>query len=362
MSGEWARSSALQAVDQLIADLGGDVEAAFADAGISVSVLQQPDLPLPAQAVVELFESAAEMCRCDSFGLQLACRQTLAVIGPLWQLAQCAPDVRTLLQQLEQFFQHVTGGAQVSLEQRSEGVALCYSLASGVSPRDRHTIELGLGLLCREIRRHCGPRWQPKAVQLRHAPPGEQDWHRQIFGANLFFNQERNAVHFDQAILQQPLIDGKRQNQQLLQQLQQQAQPDIARQTEKLLRDMLPFFRCSLPVLAQALGCSTRTLQRNLAAAGTSVQQLRDQVRADLALKYLQQSSLAVADIAEILGYTSQSAFTRSFQRWYDINPLRARKQVPASRHAGAQRSDLHGDAPVLAENRCAVDPVAGRR
>ena len=56
MSGEWARSSALQAVDQLIADLGGDVEAAFADAGISVSVLQQPDLPLPAQAVVELLD------------------------------------------------------------------------------------------------------------------------------------------------------------------------------------------------------------------------------------------------------------------------------------------------------------------
>ena len=258
MSGKWARSSALLAVDQLIADLGGNVEAAFAHAGISVAALQQPELPLPAQAVVELFESAAEHCRCDSFGLQLACRQTLAVIGPLWQLAQCAPDIRTLLQQLEQFFQHVTSGAQVSLEHGSYGVALCYSLASGVNPRDRHTIELGLGLLCREIRRHYGPRWHPKAVQLRHAPPGDLDWHRQIFGTNLFFNQERNAVHFDQATLQQPLIDGKRQNQQLLQQLQQQAQPDIARQTEKLLRDMLPFFRCSLPVLAQALGCSTR--------------------------------------------------------------------------------------------------------
>ena len=284
MSGKWARSSALLAVDQLIADLGGNVEAAFAHAGISVAALQQPELPLPAQAVVELFESAAEHCRCDSFGLQLACRQTLAVIGPLWQLAQCAPDIRTLLQQLEQFFQHVTSGAQVSLEQGSDGVALCYSLASGVSPRDRHTIELGLGLLCREIRRHCGPRWQPKSVQLRHSPPREQDWHRQIFGSKLFFNQERNAVHFDQATLQQPLIDGRQQCQQLLQQLQQEARPDIALQTEKLLRDMLPFFRCSLPMLAQALGCSTRTLQRNLAAAGTSVQDLRDQVRGSLLL------------------------------------------------------------------------------
>lgn len=328
MSGKWARSSALLAVDQLIADLGGNVEAAFAHAGISVAALQQPELPLPAQAVVELFESAAEHCRCDSFGLQLPCRQTLAVIGPLWQLAQCAPDIRTLLQQLEQFFQHVTSGAQVSLEQGSDGVALCYSLASGVNPRDRHTIELGLGLLCREIRRHCGPRWHPKAVQLRHAPPGDLDWHRQIFGTNLFFNQERNAVHFDQATLQQPLIDGRQPNQQLLRQLQQHAQPGIALQTEKLLRDMLPFFRCSLPMLAQALGCSTRTLQRNLAAAGTSVQDLRDQVRADLALKYLQQSALPIVDIAEILGYTSQSAFTRSFQRWYGVNPLSARKHA----------------------------------
>lgn len=330
MPGEWVRSSALHAIDQLIADLGGDVELLFARAGISVAVLQQPDLPLPVQAVVELFESAAAHCQCDSFGLQLASRQTLAVIGPLWQLAQCAPDIRTLLLQLEQFFQHVTSGAQVSLDHRADGVAVCYSLTSGISPRDRHTIELGFGLLCNEIRRHCGSRWQPQAVQLRHAPPANPGWHRQAFGSRLYFNQERNAVHLDQATLQQSLINSQRPNQQLLAQMQQE-HPDIAWQTEKLLRDMLPFFRCSLPVLANALGSSTRTLQRNLAAGGTSVQQLRDQVRADLALKYLQQSSLAVADIAEILGYTSQSAFTRSFQRWYGINPLGARKQAAAT-------------------------------
>jgi len=54
-----------------------------------------------------------------------------------------------------------------------------------------------------------------------------------------------------------------------------------------------------------------RSLQRRLFEAGTTFEELREQVREDLAVKYVQQSNLRLAEISEILGYSQQSAFKR---------------------------------------------------
>ena len=70
---------------------------------------------------------------------------------------------------------------------------------------------------------------------------------------------------------------------------------------------------------------SSRSLQRHLTHQSTSFSRMLDAVRADLALKYLRQSELAVADIAEILGFSETSALTRAFSRWYGHSPRRER-------------------------------------
>jgi AraC-like DNA-binding protein len=73
-----------------------------------------------------------------------------------------------------------------------------------------------------------------------------------------------------------------------------------------------------------------RTLQRRLAEAGTSFQGLRNRVRADIALKYLRQSSLQAAQIAEILGYSEPAAFMHAFRRQHGFTPSQARRQGDA--------------------------------
>jgi AraC-like DNA-binding protein len=80
--------------------------------------------------------------------------------------------------------------------------------------------------------------------------------------------------------------------------------------------------------IAGAVATSPRTLQRQLAENGTTFQKLRDQVRADLALKYLRQSTLRFAEISEILGFAEPSVFTRSFRRWHGCTPREARRHI----------------------------------
>jgi AraC-like DNA-binding protein len=79
--------------------------------------------------------------------------------------------------------------------------------------------------------------------------------------------------------------------------------------------------RVRLASIAAGLGLSPRTLQRKLHEAGASFQQVLDAARHALAQDYLRQRGLSLADIAFLLGYQEQSAFTHAFREWSGMNP-----------------------------------------
>ncbi|NEP18534.1 MAG: helix-turn-helix transcriptional regulator, partial [Leptolyngbya sp. SIO4C1] len=83
-----------------------------------------------------------------------------------------------------------------------------------------------------------------------------------------------------------------------------------------------------LDAIAAKLGYSSRTLQRKLQQAGTSFQQVLDDIRRELAFQYLQETQLTASEIAFLLGFSENSAFTRAFRRWTAITPGDYRRMV----------------------------------
>jgi AraC-like DNA-binding protein len=79
--------------------------------------------------------------------------------------------------------------------------------------------------------------------------------------------------------------------------------------------------------LAKATHVSVRTLQRRLDARGLTWQAFLDRTRTELALRYLEDPSLSLSDIAMLLGYSEQSAFTRGFRRCTGTTPSRRRRR-----------------------------------
>jgi AraC-like DNA-binding protein len=76
---------------------------------------------------------------------------------------------------------------------------------------------------------------------------------------------------------------------------------------------------------------SERTLQRRLAEAGTSINDLRDEARRELAQRLLVETQLSAGEIASRLGYSAPSAFTRSTIRWFGKTPRDYRKTQVAT-------------------------------
>jgi len=64
------------------------------------------------------------------------------------------------------------------------------------------------------------------------------------------------------------------------------------------------------------MAMSSRTLHRKLDGLGTSFRRIQDDVRKNLALDYLKNTSMNVDQIAGRLGYSETTNFRRAFKQW----------------------------------------------
>ncbi|MCA1383519.1 MULTISPECIES: helix-turn-helix transcriptional regulator [Bradyrhizobium] len=89
----------------------------------------------------------------------------------------------------------------------------------------------------------------------------------------------------------------------------------------------------TLDSTAHALRISGRTLQRHLERMGTSHSKILDEVRLEIACRLLADTSKRLSDIAEFLGYTNASSFSRAFVRLMKIQPIVYRRQQRGRKH-----------------------------
>ena len=80
---KWVRSGALEYAPQLVAELGGDYALLARQLGLPDDPMAQPDLPVPVENLLALFERAQSTLGEESFGLRLGLLQSLKLFGPL---------------------------------------------------------------------------------------------------------------------------------------------------------------------------------------------------------------------------------------------------------------------------------------
>lgn len=79
-------------------------------------------------------------------------------------------------------------------------------------------------------------------------------------------------------------------------------------------------------VVAQRMGMAERTLYRSLNERGLRYKLVLNDLRFQLAKSYLQDNKLSLPDIALLLGFAEQSAFSRAFKGWSGETPMQYRR------------------------------------
>ncbi len=90
--------------------------------------------------------------------------------------------------------------------------------------------------------------------------------------------------------------------------------PTIEGKVRELVVALLPTGRCSLDRVAQHLGCDGRTVQRGLAERGSSFSEVLDAHRSEMVMRLIEDRSRSLPAVAELLGFSAQSALARWFR------------------------------------------------
>jgi AraC-like DNA-binding protein len=158
--------------------------------------------------------------------------------------------------------------------------------------------------------------------------------HRAFFDAPVRFGADYTELLLSREVLDTPLTSA---DPNLLAILVPTAEATLSResvgarpltdQVRRALRSALSHDEAQLETVAKRLGMTGRSLQRRLKDEGTVFQALRDELRRDLADRYLGQG-MSFAEISFLLGFSEPSAFFRAFKRWTGLTPFERRASL----------------------------------
>ncbi len=209
----------------------------------------------------------------------------------------------------------------------------------------RQAVELAVGALHRILVQLLGSKWQPEFVAFAHGQPRGSTAHRRIFGGRIEFDHDFSGIVCLSNDLDRPNPMAnpsfRRYAQQYLHLIDHPKSATTRDQVRQLMFALLPTGRCSLKTIAHNLGIDRQTVHRHLVASGATYSTLLDEVRGELAARYVAEGDRGLAEISEILGFSEISAFSRWFRRRFGAAPSVWRKGHKGRTPSAAMDADV---------------------
>jgi AraC-like DNA-binding protein len=315
---------------------GIDGEAALSRVGIDQQLLIDPDIRIPEQQVSELLQLAVAETKEPAFGLKagtFVCPTTFHALSMSMWLSSSLKDA---FDRLVRYSYLLTDVAKVRLEETE--TEYCYISKLALDVEDfKAMIQLAeLDVLHSAIISFCrslyGESFAPTSVSFIHSAPADTTSHENFYRCPVLFSQPILSLTFSKKDLDKPLASGhpellKHSDNVIVESLNRFDKQDIAGRLRCKLIELLPSGKPSQREVARALNTSLRSLQRKLSDKGLTYEKVLEDLRRDLAQKYIVQSHLSIGDISYLLGFSSNTNFARSFKSWMNMTPREYRRK-----------------------------------
>jgi AraC-like DNA-binding protein len=302
--------------------LGHDIGSLLAAAGLRASELNDADARIPCEALGRILSAAQQVRFTPNLGLELA-RITPMGTNPLLDYLVVTSDtVAAGVRQLSRYLRLV--GNPVVLDIHDEdNDHIRVQMADGAAP---FSFEYLAALMVLHLRKETGDRFAVTSISFQHTPDDAVGFGR-ILGCVVRPASAWNGLTVPFAAWNLPL---RRRDPVLRHVLESHAEDILARlptrtglalDVQRALASRVIGGETRISVFARQLAMSGRTLQRRLAAEGVSYQQLLDDARKAAAGRYLSEPTLAICEVAYLVGYSEPAPFHRAFKRWYGMTP-----------------------------------------
>lgn len=311
---------------------GLDPVRIWQEVGAGFVVQDDPNARAPIHYLDAAVMLAASRITDPAWGLKMAqCWHpgNLGVLGHAWLASS---TLRTSLKRLTRYWKIVTTRAETGIDETPKGLRFSYALPQTHPVIATFLPDGILSLVLEMCRVNAGERLLPVQVSLRRSHPKDPGPWTGYFGCTVTFGAPDNSFTLATADVDRVLPTSNRPlagvfDTLLTEQLAKLSRDDVVSRCKAEFLEQLSSGEPTADDIAQRLHMSGRTLQRKLAEANTTYVKLVDDTRRDMALRYIGDRNKSVSDITFLLGFSSQSAFSRAFKRWTGISPTAYRQQ-----------------------------------
>jgi len=177
----------------------------------------------------------------------------------------------------------------------------------------------------------------PTHVKLAHRRDSKCPEMTEFFGKEIEFGGDMDEVLFAPNIRDMPVVSADLYLNKILIRYCEEAlagrsaKPSPFRSSvENAIVPLLPHGKARADIISRRLGVSQRTLARRLSSEQISFSGVLENLKMDLAKRYLADHALSVSQVAWLLGYQEVSSFTHAFKRWTNKTPRQVRTQKAA--------------------------------
>lgn len=326
-------SSWVLAIVKSIQDADIDAEVLLDEIGMDASKIGDLTYRYSQEQVTALWIAASRATADPVFGLKVARHVRPSTFHVVGYAMSCSETLRRAGERFARYSRIVSDAALVLFEEVPGGVSLTVDLNPQGARPVYHTIDTilaGFHHLCEWI---LGEEIAPVLVRMQHCAPGNPQPYLDVFHCPVIFDQPRNEIVYSNEVIDRPIPSA---NEEMAHVLDEMAANHIdRRQTQRfsarvrqVLLGQLPKGFPSRQKTASLLGVTERTLLRRLADEGTTFQDVLERLRENLAFDYLRRPELTSEEIAFLLGFSSNSSFSRAFMRWTGERPTAWRERA----------------------------------
>ncbi len=329
------RASGLRWYRELVAELGVDPDPLLRRVGVRPRDVGDYETFISYRSLVEAFEGGAKATGVADFGRRLAERQGVDILGPLTVAARTAATMGEALRICGVYLSAYSPAVAVQLAPLADPdqTLLEFRIVDAGIPPAPQTIELSLGIALAMCRYLAGSEYRPVAVQVKGGPLTDEEGYRRFYGCPPRFGGLEAGLVLRMSDLGRPVSQDAQAHAVILRYLDgliDPADPGLTSPVRRLVRDLIPSGAASADIVARQFALHPKTFQRRLAREGTTFAQIVDEIRRELAVHYLRNTSLPLGVVSRQLGYAEQSVLSRSCARWFGQSPSAARASLLA--------------------------------
>jgi AraC-like DNA-binding protein len=314
---------------------GIELDPLLKKAGLTRRQIENPKIWIPVRHQIQFVNLVAETIGDDRLGFNLGVTFDLRKAGLLYYVMASSDVLIEALRRGARYTAVANEGIAQMCQETGSAISLVFRYVGVSRHSDRHQIEFWLVCVARLVRHLSGRRLTPVRVRIAHMRKPIPAEFTEYFGSDVAFGARKDEIVLDRRIVDLPVTSADPHLNSLLLDYCEQALTHRRRQrgsfrssVENAIAPLLPHGKPRADTVARELGLGPRTLARRLEVEGLTFSSLLEELRQDLARRYLADEHLSISQIAWLLGDREIAAFSHAFKRVTGKTPREARSNI----------------------------------